>query len=106
MFRSCDLIFFYMQQKTRTCPLCEHGRLELAELSRGAQCSYCRELIQLDIVWWTGIPALMALILTIAFANDVSFVGYICAGLLVLYSAGFEKLIVPLLPLKHYEESE
>ncbi|MFT7219747.1 MAG: hypothetical protein ACI8Z1_001362 [Candidatus Azotimanducaceae bacterium] len=102
MIRSCDLIIYYMQQKTRACPLCEQGKLEVAELPRGAQCSYCRKVIELDIVCWTGIPALLGLILTIAFSNDVNFVGYICAGLLVVYSAGFEKLIVPLLPLKHY----
>jgi len=106
MIRFCDLIIFHMQRKTRACPLCEHGKLEMSELPRGARCSYCHKLIELDIVYWTGIPALLALILTIAFAREVDYAGYVCAILLVIYSAGFEKFVVPFLPLRHYGDSD
>lgn len=78
----------------------------MSELPRGARCSYCHKLIELDIVYWTAIPAVLALLLTIAFANDIDYAGYACTLLLVIYSAGFEKLAVPLLPLKHYGDSE
>ena len=95
-----------MHHKKRACPQCEHGELETVELPRGARCGFCHKLIELDIVYWTGIPALLALILTLAFANGLDYVGYICAGLLVIYSAGFESLVVPVLPLKHYGDSD
>ena len=49
---------------------------------------------------------LLALVLTIAFASDFDYLGYACAVLLVTYSAGFEKLVVPILPLKHYGDSD
>ena len=106
MIRSCGLIIFHMRTRTRACPQCEHGQLAIAELPRGARCSYCHKLIELDLVYWMGIPALLTLILTIAFANGVDAVGYICTGLLIIYSAGFERLVVPYLPLKHYGDSD
>ena len=93
-------------QKTRPCPLCEYGKVDTTELPRGTQCSYCHKLIELDFVYWTGIPMLLALVLTIAFASDFDYLGYACAVLLVTYSAGFEKLVVPILPLKHYGDSD
>jgi len=106
MIRSSDLIIIHMNRKTRPCPQCEHGELEIEELSRGARCSYCHKLIELDFVFWTGIPALLALVLTLSFANELDYLGYACAILLVFYSAGFEKLVAPVLPLKHYGDSD
>ena len=91
-------------RETRPCPLCEFGRLEVSELHKGTQCSYCRKLIEMDFRYSAGIPVVLALVVTVAFERDWGAVGLTCTLLLVVFASGYQSVFTGYLPLKCYEK--
>ena len=95
-----------MTSATRPCPECEHGRGMIAEVQKGSRCSYCHRMIETDFFYTVGIPALLVLLLTLAFSNDLRWLGFLLTGLMVMYSVTYDTLVARYIPLKHYGDSD
>ena len=96
-----------MDRKTeRACPVCEHGVVQIADLNKGARCSYCHRLIETRFSVIAGVPLVLAAVLTLAFEYGIGWLGYLCAVLIVLFTASYENVLAKYLPIKHYGDSD
>lgn len=90
--------------KERQCPCCQQGTVRTAELSKKAQCYYCKRLIEVNL-FYTILTAVAftATILGLVYLDMKILAGFVLFCL-VIFNALLNQITTSYFPLKSYHK--